>query len=58
MDTRGWRLDSCSGDTGKPNMDACELHKVYFPEGNGVLPCVARQAFGRFSDLKSYANRH
>ena len=34
----------CAGYTGKPNVDACELHKVECLQGNAVLPGVIREA--------------
>lgn len=37
-------LINCAGYTGKPNVDACELHKMECLEGNGVLPGIVRQA--------------
>lgn len=37
-------LINCAGYTGKPNVDACELHKSECLEGNGVLPGIVRQA--------------
>jgi dTDP-4-dehydrorhamnose reductase len=40
-------LINCAGYTGKPNVDACELHKAECLEGNGVLPGVIRQACER-----------
>jgi len=36
-------LISCAGYTGKPNVDACELHKTECLHGNAVLPGVLRQ---------------
>ncbi len=36
-------LISCAGYTGKPNVDACELHKTDCLHGNAVLPGVLRQ---------------
>lgn len=36
-------LISCAGYTGKPNVDACELHKAECLHGNAVLPGVLRQ---------------
>ena len=40
-------LINCAGYTGKPNVDACELHKAECLEGNGVLPGIIRQACER-----------
>jgi dTDP-4-dehydrorhamnose reductase len=37
-------LVNCAGYTGKPNVDACELHKAECLEGNAVLPAVIRDA--------------
>lgn len=37
-------LVNCAGYTGKPNVDACELHKTECLLGNAVLPGVLRQA--------------
>jgi dTDP-4-dehydrorhamnose reductase len=37
-------LINCAGYTGKPNVDACELHKAECLDGNGVLPGLIRQA--------------
>ena len=37
-------LINCAGYTGKPNVDACELHKAQCLEGNGVLPGIVRKA--------------
>ena len=37
-------LINCAGYTGKPNVDACETHKMECLEGNGVLPGIVRQA--------------
>jgi dTDP-4-dehydrorhamnose reductase len=37
-------LISCAGYTGKPNVDACEVHKMECLEGNGVFPGIVRQA--------------
>ena len=36
-------LISCAGYTGKPNVDACELHKTDCLHGNAVFPGVLRQ---------------
>jgi len=33
---------NCAGYTGKPNVDACELHKTECLLGNGVLPGMVR----------------
>lgn len=35
---------NCAGYTGKPNVDACELHKAECVEGNAVLPGYLRFA--------------
>ncbi len=35
---------NCAGYTGKPNVDACELHKTETLLGNAVLPGILRQA--------------
>ncbi len=35
---------NCAGYTGKPNVDACELHKAECLQGNAVLPGVIREA--------------
>jgi dTDP-4-dehydrorhamnose reductase len=40
-------LINCAGYAGKPNVDACELHKAECLEGNGVLPGIIRQACER-----------
>ncbi len=37
-------LINCAGYTGKPNVDACELHKAECLSGNAVLPGVVREA--------------
>lgn len=37
-------LVNCAGYTGKPNVDACELHKTECLNGNAILPGVLRQA--------------
>lgn len=37
-------LINCAGYTGKPNVDACELHKAECLTGNAVLPGIIRQA--------------
>ncbi|MDB4459012.1 sugar nucleotide-binding protein [bacterium] len=37
-------LVNCGGYTGKPNVDACELHKAECLSGNAVLPGRIRQA--------------
>jgi dTDP-4-dehydrorhamnose reductase len=37
-------LVNCAGYTGKPNVDACELHKTECLLGNAILPGVLRQA--------------
>ncbi|MFM8402031.1 MAG: sugar nucleotide-binding protein, partial [Pirellula sp.] len=35
-------LINCAGYTGKPNVDACEIHQMECLEGNGVLPGIVR----------------
>ena len=35
-------LVNCAGYTGKPNVDACELHKTECLQGNAILPDVER----------------
>lgn len=37
-------LVNCAGYTGKPNVDACELHKAETLMGNAVLPGIIREA--------------
>jgi dTDP-4-dehydrorhamnose reductase len=37
-------LINCAGYTGRPNVDACELHKADCLQGNSVLPGVIRRA--------------
>lgn len=37
-------LINCAGYTGKPNVDACELHKTECLNGNAILPGVLREA--------------
>jgi dTDP-4-dehydrorhamnose reductase len=37
-------LINCAGYTGKPNMDACEIHKTECLFGNAVLPGIIAQA--------------
>jgi dTDP-4-dehydrorhamnose reductase len=37
-------LINCAGYTGKPNVDACELHKAECLAGNAVLPGLIREA--------------
>src|SRR5665213_1198784 len=37
-------LVNAAGYTGKPNVDACELHKTECLLGNAILPGVLRQA--------------
>lgn len=36
---------NCAGYTGKPNVDACELHKTECLDGNAVLPGVLKNVF-------------
>lgn len=40
-------LINCAGYTGKPNVDACELHKTECLYGNAVLPGLVREACER-----------
>jgi dTDP-4-dehydrorhamnose reductase len=42
-------LINCAGYTGRPNVDACELHKTESLLGNAVLPGVIAQACQRVS---------
>jgi dTDP-4-dehydrorhamnose reductase len=35
---------NCAGYTGKPNVDACELHKTECLSGNAILPGILREA--------------
>lgn len=42
--TKATFLINAAGYTGKPNVDACELHKAECLEGNAVLPGVIREA--------------
>jgi dTDP-4-dehydrorhamnose reductase len=44
IDARPNFLINCAGYTGKPNVDACELHKAECLQGNAVLPGVIREA--------------
>ena len=37
-------LINAAGYTGKPNVDACELHKAQCLQGNAVLPGTIREA--------------
>ena len=37
-------LLNCAGYTGKPNVDACELHKTECLLGNAILPGILREA--------------
>ena len=37
-------LINAAGYTGKPNVDACEIHRTECLDGNGVLPGVIREA--------------
>lgn len=37
-------LVNCAGYTGKPNVDACELHKTECLNGNAILPGILRAA--------------
>jgi dTDP-4-dehydrorhamnose reductase len=37
-------LINCAGYTGKPNVDACEIHKTDCLYGNAVLPGIVREA--------------
>jgi dTDP-4-dehydrorhamnose reductase len=57
-------LINCAGYTGKPNVDACELHKAECLEGNAVLPgtiaevCAdAKLAWGHVSSGCIYSGR-
>lgn len=43
-DSKPQFLINCAGYTGKPNVDACELHKAECLSGNAVLPGVLREA--------------
>ena len=43
-ETKPTFLINCAGYTGKPNVDACELHKSECLFGNVVLPGIIRQA--------------
>lgn len=43
-DTRASFLINAAGYTGKPNVDACELHKAECLAGNAVLPGTIREA--------------
>src|SRR5687767_8137077 len=43
-DERPAFLVNCAGYTGKPNEDACELHKTECLNGNAILPGVLREA--------------
>lgn len=36
---------NCAGYTGKPNVDACELHKTECLNGNAILPGVLKNVF-------------
>ena len=40
-------LINCAGYTGKPNVDACELHKAECLSGNAVLPGTIREVCER-----------
>ena len=40
-------LINCAGYTGKPNVDACEVHKTECLYGNTVLPGIVREACER-----------
>ncbi len=40
-------LINCAGYTGKPNVDACELHKTDCLAGNAVLPGIIRRVCER-----------
>jgi dTDP-4-dehydrorhamnose reductase len=46
-DVRPTFLINCAGYTGKPNVDACELHKGECLHGNAVLPAIIREACER-----------
>jgi dTDP-4-dehydrorhamnose reductase len=43
-DTKASFLINAAGYTGKPNVDACELHRAECLQGNAVLPGVIRAA--------------
>lgn len=43
-DSRASFLINAAGYTGKPNVDACELHKADCLAGNAVLPGIIREA--------------
>lgn len=43
-ETKANFLINCAGYTGKPNVDACELHKPECLDGNAVLPGTIRAA--------------
>jgi dTDP-4-dehydrorhamnose reductase len=43
-EVRATFLINCAGYTGKPNVDACELHKAECLAKNAVLPGIIRQA--------------
>ncbi len=47
-DSRPHFLVNCAGYTGKPNVDACELHKVETLMGNAVLPGIIRDACRKY----------
>lgn len=58
-------LINAAGYTGKPNVDACELHKADALQGNGVLPGVIREAceekglpWGHVSSGCIFSGRH
>lgn len=43
-DTKPAFLINAAGYTGKPNVDACEIHKAECLQGNAVLPGIVREA--------------
>lgn len=58
-------LINAAGYTGKPNVDACELHKAETLQGNAVLPGVIREAceevgltWGHVSSGCIFSGRH
>ncbi len=58
-------LINAAGYTGKPNVDACELHKAETLQGNGVLPGIIREAceevglpWGHVSSGCIFSGRH
>lgn len=58
-------LINAAGYTGKPNVDACELHKAETLQGNAVLPGIIREAcedqgvaWGHVSSGCIFSGRH